>query len=158
LDLNPTTRQPLLPPGIASIAAYAITHEFAVRSSSLKLWDTLNFLHSYPVDLRDKRYCSIEEVRSGASQQRMPIRLLLFPSLTSGTRSVVTCMSKAQALQQLIDMSLSKTNKNAQAQAKIFLFLSQLVEQAPSYHLAIAQNASDGPQLVRSLFTGGRHD
>lgn len=141
-----------------TIGAYAITHEFAVRSSSLKLWDTLNFLHSYPVDLRDKRYCSIEEVRSGASRQRTPIRLLLFPSLTCGTRSVVSRMSKAQALQQLLDMSLSKTNKNAQAQARIFLFLSQLVEQAPSYHLAIAQNASDGPQLVRSLFMGGRHD
>jgi hypothetical protein len=141
-----------------TISAYAITHEFAVRSSSLKLWETLNFLHVYAVDLRDKRYCSIERVRSGVSRQHTPVRLLLFPSLTSGTRSVATRMSKAHALQQLIDLCLSKTNKNAQALEKMFLFLSQLVEQAPSYHLAIAQNASDGPHMVRSLFTGGRDD
>jgi hypothetical protein len=141
-----------------TISAYAITHEFAVRSSSLKLWDTLNFLHSYPVDLRDKRYCSIEQVRSGVSRLHTPIRLLLFPSLTTGTRSAATRMSKANALQQLIDMCMSKTNKNTQVQAKKFLFLSQLAEQAPSYHLAIAQNASDGPQLVRSLFTGEHDD
>jgi hypothetical protein len=140
------------------ISAYAITHEFAVRSSSLKLWDTLSFLYSYPVDLRDKRYCSIEQVRSGVSILHTPIRLLLFPSLTTGTRSAATRMSKAQALRQLIDVSMSKTNKNTQAQTQLFLFLSQLVEQAPGYHLAIAQNASDGPQLVRSLFTGVRDD
>jgi hypothetical protein len=141
-----------------TISSYAITHEFAVRSSSLKFWNTLNFLHSYPVDLRDKRYCSIEQVRSGVSRLHTPIRLLLFPSLTTGTRSVVTRMSKANALQQLIDMCMSKTIKNAQAQAKIFLFLSQLAEQAPSYHLTIAQSSNDGPQIVRSLFTGGRDD
>ncbi len=140
------------------ISAYAITHEFAVRSNSLKLWDTLNFLNSYPVDLRDKRYCAIEQVRSGAGRLHTPIRLLLFPSLTTGTRSAATRMSKAHALQQLIDMCMNKTNKNTLAQAKFFLFLSQLAEQAPGYHLTIAQSASEGPQIIRSLFTGEHDD
>ncbi len=141
-----------------TISAYAITHEFSVRSSSLNLWDTLNFLHSYPVDLRDKRYCSIEQVRSGVSRLHTPIRLLLFPSLTTGTRSVVTRLSKANALQQLVDKCMSTINRNPQTQAKMFLFLSQLVEQAPGYCLTIAQSASDGPQIVHSLFTGGLND
>ncbi len=141
-----------------TISAYAITHEFSVRSSSLDLWDTLNFLHSYPVDLRDKRYCSIEQLRSGVSRLHTPIRLLLFPSLTTATQSVVTRMSKANALQQLIDKSMGTTNRNSQAQAKFFLLLSQLAEQAPGYHLTIAQSANDGPQIVLSLFTGGHND
>jgi hypothetical protein len=141
----------------STISAYAITHEFAVRSGSLKLWDTLNFLRSYPVDERDKRYCSIERVRSEVSCLQTPIRLLLFPSLTTGTRSAVTRISKAHALQLLIDMCMSKT-KNSQAQAHIFGLLSQLVEQAPAYQLIIAHNASDGPQIVRSLFSGTRDD
>jgi hypothetical protein len=142
----------------STISAYAITHEFAVRSSSLNLWDTLSFLHSYPVDVRDKRYCSIERVCSGVSRLHTPIHLLLFPSLTTGTRSSATRISKANALQKLIEMSMSKTNKNTQAQAKNFLFLSQLVEQAPAYHLTIAHNTSDGPQIVSSLFTGTDDD
>jgi hypothetical protein len=141
-----------------TISAYAITHEFAVRSGSLKLWDTLNFLHSYPVDVRDKRYCSIERLRSGVSRLHTPIRLLLFPSLTNETQSAATRISKAHAFQLLIEMCMSKTNKNTQSQANIFWFLSQLAEQAPAYRLTIAQNASDGPHIVRSLFTGTYDD
>jgi len=140
------------------ISAYAITHEISVRSSSLHLWDSLDFLRSYPVDIRDKRYCSIEEVFSGTSRMHTPVRLLLFPSLTNETQSVVTRMSKASTLQRLVDECMSTVNSNPQAQAKTFLFLSQLAEQAPGYQIAIALRANDGPQIVRSLFTGELND
>jgi hypothetical protein len=113
----------------------------------------LSFLRSYPVDLRDKRYCSIEQVRSGASRIITQIRLLLFPSLTTGTRSSITRISKASTLQRLVNECMSTLNTNAQTQAKTFLFLSQLADQASGYQLALAQSANDGPQIVSSLFT-----
>ena len=144
--------------GDGSISAYAITHEFAVRTSSLALWEPFNFLHSYPADMRDKRYCSIEQLRSGTSRLNTSIRLLLFPSLTTKNRSVISRMSKSHALQLLIEKCISTTRRNVQAQEQLFSFLSQLAEQALSYQLEIAQNASDGPQIVLSLFTGGQND
>jgi hypothetical protein len=53
---------------------------------------------------------------------------------------------------------MSTLNTNAQTQAKTFLFLSQLADQACGYQLALAQSANDGPQIVSSLFTGGPDD
>ena len=141
--------------GDGSISAYAITHEFAVRTSSLTLWEPFNFLRSYPVDMRDKRYCSIDQLRSGTGRLHSPIRLLLFPSLSTKSQSVITRMSKSHALQQLIEKCMSTTRRNAQAQVQLFSFLSQLANQSLSYQLEIAQNACDGPQIVLSLFTGG---
>src|SRR5579884_1188002 len=47
------------------ISACSISQEVSVRSGSLDLWPSLEFLRSYPADDRDKRYCSIEQIRPG---------------------------------------------------------------------------------------------
>ena len=140
------------------IEAWAILHEVSVRSHSLNLLKNLEFLQSYPADLRDKRYCTIEQIRAGATRFQTSIRLLLFPSLTSESVNRVTRLSKANTLQTLVDLCMTRGNTRWQPQENLFHLLSQLAEQAPGYHLAIAQDATDGPQLVRSLFAGDSHD
>ena len=136
------------------INACAITHEVSVRSHSLHLLENLSFLQTYPADLRDKRYCSIEQVRAGATRFQTSIRLLLFPSLTSVGTSKVMRLSKSGTLRRLVDLCMSKGNGNPQSQEKLFHLLSQLAEQAPGYQLDIAHEANDGPQLIHSLFAG----
>lgn len=134
-----------------AIHAYTISHEVSIRSGSLTLWPALAHLQEMSVDERDKRYCSIEEVRVGAARFETPIRLLLFPELSDEMESVVTPLSKANVLQELVDQCLGKQrNMPAEAQEQLFLFLSYLAEQAPGFRLSIARGASDGPELVRS--------
>ena len=137
-----------------SIRAYALAHELSIRSSSLHLWPTLSFLRDLPADLRDKRYCTIEQIRPGAGRISTSIRLLLFPSLTMETQSTITPLSKARTLQALFDECLGKKNMSQQAQERLFLLLSTLADQAAGYRLAIAHTANDGPEIVRSLFAG----
>lgn len=137
------------------INAYAISHEVSVRSSSIDLWPNLAFLRTFPVDQRDKRYCTIEQVRSGATCLQVPIRLLLFPSLSTAKETVVTPMSKASTLQALVEACLSNKDMYRQAQEQFFFLLSSLVEQASGYRLSIAQGANDGPEIVRLLFAQG---
>jgi hypothetical protein len=136
------------------LSAYTITDEVSVRPDSLELWYTLAFLRDHPADPRDKRYCSVEQVRPGAARMHTSICLLLFPSLTSETTSRATRLSKAQTLQVLIDQCLGKRQARPQAQEKLFLMLSRLAEQAPGYQLAIARSAHDGPQIISSLLAG----
>ena len=83
-----------------------------------------------------------------------PIRLLLFPSLSTETTSRATRLSKAHTLQMLVDQCLSKLQARPQSQEKLFLMLSRLAEQAPGYQLAIARSAHDGPQIISSLLAG----
>lgn len=136
------------------INAYAITHEISVRSGSLELWPSLSFLRAFPADARDKRYCAIEQVRAGTTRIQTPIRLLIFPSLTTAARSTLAPLSKANTLQALLDQCLSKKSTYPHGQEQLFSLLCNLVEQARGYRLTIAQGATDGPQIVRSLFTG----
>jgi len=136
------------------ISAYTITHEVSVRPDSLELWHTLAFLRDYPLDSRDKRYCSVEQVRAGAARMHTVIRLLLFPSLNTETMSRATRLSKVHTLQALVDQCLGKWQERSQAQEKLFLMLSRLAEQAPGYQLAIARSSLDGPQLISSLLAG----
>lgn len=140
-----------------AIAACALTHEVALRSSSLELWDALAFLTPYPADRRDKRYCSINDIRAGSARLSAPVRLLLFPTLTGEARSSVIPMSKAQALQALIEQAISRRRQHHHTPAAIFALLGQLAQQATSYQALIARGANDGPDLVRSLFAGERH-
>ncbi len=134
-----------------TINAYAITHEVSVRPGTIDLWQTLSFMWALPADLRDKRYCSIEQVRTGAARFQTSIRLLLFPSLTAETQSTVTPLSKASTLQELVFQCVGKESTYPQAQERLFLLLSTLAEQAPGYRLTIASGANDGPQIARSL-------
>jgi len=101
---------------------------------------------------RDKRYCTIEQIQPAARRLQTSIRLLLFPSLTTATKSVVTRLSKASLLQELVDQCISKRNMSLQTQEQVFSLLGKLVEQAVGYHIAIARGANDGPEIVRSLF------
>lgn len=135
-----------------TIHAYTITREVSVRSGSLDLWHTLSFLRAFPADQRDKRHCAIEQVWPGATRFSAPIRLIFFPSLGTEKESRLTPLSKASTLQELMNTCLSRENT---AQEKLFLLLSTLVAQAHGYRLSIAQGATDGPQIMRSLFTGG---
>ena len=136
-----------------SIGAYAISHEVAIRSGSLNLWPSLVALRDLPVDQRDKRYCPIEQIRTGASRTYTSIRLLCFPSLTNESGSTITPLSKASTLQALVDECLGKKTLPFSAQERMFMFLSQLAEQATGYQLSIAQGTSDGPRIVHSLLT-----
>jgi hypothetical protein len=136
------------------INAYTAMSEVSVRSNSLDLWQTLSFLRAFPLDDRDKRYCTIEQVRTGATRIQAPIRLLIFPSLSTEKESRLTPLSKARTLQMLVDECLSKKYMYPQTQEQFFSLLSMLSEQAKGYQLAIAHGATDGPQIVRSLFTG----
>jgi len=137
-----------------TISAYTITHEVSVRSSTLELWESLSFLRDFPADLRDKRYCTIEQIRPGAAHIQAPIRLLLFPSLTTEKESRVTPLSKAGTLQELVDRCMSKGNMYPQTQERLFLLLSTLAQQAPGYRLTIARGTNEGPEIVCSLLRG----
>ena len=140
-----------------AIMACAVTHEVAVRSRSLQLWDALAFLADSSADQRDKRYCSINTIRAGAARWQTPVRLLLFPTLTNDAESHVIPMSKAQALQALIEQAISNGYQHHYTPETLFAFLSQLAQQATSYRIAVSRGASDGPAIVKSLFTGGPH-
>ena len=133
------------------VDACCISDEVSVRSSSLALWPTLSFLQQVPADHRDKRYCTIEQIRPGATRRQTSIRLLLFPALTTATASVVTRLSKATLFQELVDQCVSKRNMSTQTQEQLFSLLGKLVEQAAGYHIAIARGSNDGPEIVRSL-------
>ena len=139
------------------IVAGAVTHEVAVRSRSLQLWDALAFLAPYAADQRDKRYCSIDTIRAGAARWQTPVRLLLFPELTNDTESRVTPMSKAQALQALIEQAISNSYQHHHTPETLFALLSQLAQQTTGYRITIARGANDGPAIVKSLFTGGQY-
>jgi len=139
-----------------TIGAFAISHEVSIRSGSLSLFPTLSSLQAVPADHRDKRYCAIEQVRAGAARMQTCIRLLLFPSLTTAPRSTVTPLSKASTFQALIDECLSRKTLSRQTQEQLFTFLSTLADQAEGFRLEIARGANDGPDIVRSLFAGGR--
>src|SRR6266566_1562208 len=136
------------------INAYTIMREVSVRSDSLDLWQALSFLRAFPADDRDKHYCTIEEIRNGATRIQTPIRLLIFTSLSTEKKSRLTPLSKARTLQMLVDECLSKKYMYPQAQEQFFSLLCKLSEQARGYQLAIARGATDGPRIVRSLFTG----
>lgn len=140
-----------------AITACAVTHEVALRSSSLPLWDALAFLAPYAADGRDKRYCSINEIRAGAARLSAPIRLLIFPELTGEARSRVVPMSKAQALQALIEQAIGTGYQHHHTPATLFTLLGQLAEQATSYEVLIARGSPDGPAIVTSLLAGERH-
>jgi hypothetical protein len=136
-----------------AIHAHTISHEVSMRSGSLTLWPALAHLQGLAVDKRDKRYCPIDEVRADAARFETPIRLLLFPALTDEMESVVTPLSKANVLQELVDQCLGKQRTMpAEGEEQLFLLLSHLAEQAPGFRLSIARGANDGPELVRSLF------
>jgi hypothetical protein len=136
------------------ITACAVTHEVAVRSSTLHLWDDLAFLSSSPADERDKRYCSINDIRAGSARLQAPVRLLLFPGLTGEARSHVIPMSKAQALSALIEQTISSGYQHHHTPATLFALLGQLAQQAPGYRVLIARGTNDGPAIVTSLFAG----
>jgi hypothetical protein len=140
------------------IVTSAITHEVAVRSTSLQLWDALTFLEQYPADLRDKRYCPIDAIRAGSGRWQTPIRLLLFPSLTTDAESRIIPLSKAQALQALVEQSISRRYQHHHTPETLFAFLSQLAWQSTAYQLAVSRGAHDGPDIVKSLFTGEQHE
>lgn len=142
----------------SNIEACAITHEVSARSHTLAMLKDLSFLHAYHADQRDKRYCTIEQVRAGATRFHTSIHLLLFPSLTEERTSRVIRLSKAGALRRLVDLCMSQRNDYSQAQEKLFHLLSELAEQAPGYQLDIARETNDGPPLIRSLFAGENYD
>ncbi len=135
----------------AGVAAYSISNEVSVRSTSLALWPALTFLQQLPADQRDKRYCTIEQIQPEARCLQTSIRLLLFPSLTAATENTVTRLSKATLLQKLVDQCVSKRNMSPQAQAQVFSLLGKLVEQAAGYRIAIARGSNNAPELVRLL-------
>ena len=139
-------------PANKEVHACAISNEVSVRSNSLALWPTLSFLQRVPADKRDKRYCTIEQVQADAMQRQTSIRLLLFPSLTTATETVVTRLSKATLLQELVEQCVSKRNMSMQTQEHVFSLLGTLVEQAAGYRIAIARGTTSGPEVVRSLF------
>ncbi len=138
------------------IGAFAISHEVSIRTGSLGLMPTLSFLQDVPADHRDKRYCTIEQVRTGAARMQTCIRLLLFPSLTTASHSTITPLSKASTFQALVEECLSRKTFSQQTQEQLFTFLSTLADQAAGYRLEIARGTNDGPDIVRSLFAGGR--
>ena len=137
-----------------SIRACAVTHEVAVRSSTLHLWEALAFLEATPADERDKRYCSINDIRAGSARLQAPVRRLLFPALTGEARSRVIPMSKAQTLSALIEQSMSSSYQHHSAPDALFALLSQLAQQAAGYRVLIARGSPAGPALVTSLFAG----
>lgn len=141
----------------SAITACAVTHEVALRSSALRLWDSLTFLASYPADEREKRYCSINDIRAGSARLETPVRLLLFPALTGEAHSRVIPMSKAQALQALIEQTISTGYQHHHTPATLFTLLGQLAQQASSYQVLISRGANDGPDIVRSLLAGERY-
>ena len=139
------------------ISACAITHEVALRSSSLPLWDALAFLTSSPVDRRDKRYCSINDIYAGSARLQAPVRLLLFPALSDEAHSHVIALSKAQALQALIEQAIGTGYQHHRTPETLFALLGQLAQRASGYQVLISRGANDGPTIVKSLFAGERY-
>lgn len=139
-----------------AISACAVTHEVALRSSTLQLWDALAFLAPYRADGRDKRYCSINDIRAGSARLETPIRLLLFPALIDEARSRVVPMSKAQALQALIEQAISTGYQHHHTPTTLFALLGQLAQQATAYQVLISRGSPDGPDIVKSLLAGER--
>jgi hypothetical protein len=137
-----------------TIHAYSILHEVSIRSGTLDLWGSLSFLRALPSDHRDKRHCTIEHVHAGATRFQTPIRLLIFPSLQTETKTQVIRLSKAKTLQALIDQCMRKQPIHPPSQEKLFCNLCRLAEQAPGYRLISAQNTHDGPQIISTLLTG----
>lgn len=135
-----------------AIKAYSIMPEISVRSGSLDLWEELSFLKTYPADARDKRYCPIEQIRQGAACTQVPVRVLVFPRLITGTQSALVELSKAQTLQMLIEECISKRSVYPEEHQQLFSLLSILAEQAPGYRLNIARGSINGPELLCSLF------
>lgn len=134
------------------IYAYSLTTEVSVRSATLDLWPALTFLKAYPADERDKRYCTIEHIRAGATRLQTPISLLVFPSLCEDTPSTYTPLSKASALQELLEQCMGDNGVDRQHRQHLFSLLATLAEQAQCYRLAIARGDTGGPQLLRFLF------
>ena len=139
------------------ITACAVTHEVALRSSSLPLWDALAFLAASPADKRDKRYCTINDIRAASARLRAPMRLLLFPALTDELDSRVIALSKAQALQALIEQAIGTGYQHHHTPETLFALLGQLAQQASGYRVLISRGANDGPAIVQSLFAGKRY-
>ena len=134
------------------VLAHSIMPEISVRSGSLDLLEQLSFLKASPADARGKRYCAIEQLGQGVSCPDVPIGILIFPTLVSGTRSTLIPLSKAQTLQALIEHSIGKESLYPEEQELAFSLLSVLVEQACGYQLKIARGNTDGPEMVCSLF------
>ena len=137
-----------------AVTACAILPEVSIRPTTLDLWSSLSFLRSQPVDARDKRYCSIEQLHPGASCLEVPIDLLIFPSLTDEAKTTVTPLNRATTLQWLIQLCISNEGMYVQQQERLFSLLSQLAEQAQGYQLAIARGDRESPQRLLSLFKG----
>lgn len=138
-----------------ALRAYAITHEVSVRADSLKLWQGLSRLQALPADLRGKRYCHIEEVYPGAGKLQAPIRMLIFSTVVDAAKSTVVRMSKASALQELVEQCMRSGGLMLQEQERQFTLLSALAEHAPGYRVAVARGHRDGPEIVRALLAGG---
>jgi hypothetical protein len=137
-----------------SIHAFAISREVSLRSGTLDLWPNLAVLRQLIPDQREKRYCSIDDFAQGAFRLQTAIRVVLFPELTTETRSTVVRISRASTLQGLIDECLGKSKLPHQAQERFFAFLSLLAEQAVGYRIIMARGKNDGPKLVTALLAG----
>lgn len=142
----------------ARLYAHALSPEVSVRPATLDMWPTLTFLKQYQADEREKRYATIDHIRAGAMRFRTPIRLVLFPSLIDGPESILTPLSKAATLQELVEHCMGKNGLYAHTHERLFRLLSTLAEQTQGYRLAVTRGDNTGPQLVCSLFTGGTHE
>ncbi|HVB73491.1 MAG TPA: hypothetical protein VNE38_08035 [Ktedonobacteraceae bacterium] len=140
------------------ISAYSLMPEVSVRAGTLDLWSSLSFLQAQPPDNRGKRHCLIEQIRPGALILQAPIRLLLFPTLIEARESSVVSMSKAEALQGLIEHCMRIEKAYPPTQEQLFLLLVQLTEQARSYRMMVASHAADYPSLLGRLFAGGSYE
>lgn len=140
--------------------AHTLLPEISLRSATLDLWPTLAAFKTLPADQRDKRYCDIEQLRTGAMRYATPIRLLLFPQLVEATAlssSSLLPLSKAATLQKLLAQCISSTpgprlTRALQAQQQqLFSLLTALAEQAHGYEILIPRGDCQSPQLVCSL-------
>lgn len=135
------------------IYAYALTTEVSVRSATLDLWPPLTFLKTYAADERDKRYCTIEQIRPGAARLQTPVSLLIFPTLHEDTQSTYAPLNQANALQELLEQCMGNNGVDRHYRSQLFSLLAAIAEQARCYRLAIARGDASGPQLLHSLFT-----
>lgn len=143
-----------LHPAEQRLYAYALTTEVSVRPATLDLWPALAFLKIYPTDERDKRYCTIEHIHTGATRLQTPISLLIFPTLQEDGPSTYTPLSKAAALQELLEQCMGNNGVDRRHHQQLFSLLATVAEQAQGYRFAIARSDTTGPQLLRLLFTG----
>ncbi len=135
----------------STLSIYAILPEIAVRTPSLALLPRLAFLHALPTDMRDKRYCTIEELRPGAMRLITQPRILLFPTLTDHTTHLVQRLGQAATLQRLVQHSISSKHTTRTAQEQLFSLLTALATQSTGYQVEIARGKPDLPQLIHSL-------